>query len=44
MADMVVINGVRYRVEDAKRLGLIEPEPKKKKAANKARTAKNKGA
>lgn len=42
---MVVVNGIRYRVEDAKRLGLVAdppaadetPKPKKATPKNKAR-------
>ena len=48
MADIVVVNGVRYRAEDAKRLGLVadaETETKAKQPKNKARTtAKSKSA
>lgn len=43
--EIVVVNGVRYRAEDAKRLGLVPEKPaaddgeKQRKAApNKART------
>lgn len=38
MVDMVVINGVRYRAEDAKRLGLKpETDTKARRPQNKAR-------
>lgn len=36
--EMVTINGVRYRLEDARRRGLL-PGTKKKEPANKARSA-----
>lgn len=48
MADvqMVVVGGIRYRLEDAKRLGLVADTPPDEKSApapkNKARSAKNK--
>ena len=48
MADrMVTVDGVRYRREDAERLGLVDvkTETKAKQPANKARTtSKNKSA
>jgi hypothetical protein len=49
MAGMVTVNGVRYRTEDADRLGLLEkqskparPEAKARKPRNKAATPANK--
>lgn len=41
MADMVIIGGVRYRREDAERLGLLVEE-KKATPKNKARKPGNK--
>lgn len=49
MAGMVTINGIRYRREDAERLGLLkkqsessEPEQRARKPRNKAATPANK--
>jgi hypothetical protein len=49
MAEMVIVEGVRYRADDAKRLGLTrtpdpkpEPDEKARSAANKSRGAHNK--
>jgi hypothetical protein len=46
---MVEVDGIRYRIEDAERLGLLKvkaapAESKAKTPQNKARTTDNKGA
>lgn len=45
--EMIVVNGVRYRPEDAKRLGLVadkadtDDQKQRRSAPNKARTSAN---
>ncbi|WP_160318876.1 hypothetical protein [Arthrobacter sp. ERGS1:01] len=42
--DIVVIDGIRYRKDDAKRRGLLEPEPEAKAEEPKAKAVSNKAA
>jgi hypothetical protein len=44
MTGMVTVNGVRYRTEDAERLGLLEKQTKSARSEAKARRPRNKAA